>query len=243
MNKLSVTIITFNEEKRIGKCLKSVRSIADEIIVVDSFSTDKTVDICEQYGARVIQREWTNFGDAKRFAVAGASFDRILSLDADEILSPELYQSILKTKNAWDADAYSFNRLNFVGEKAIRHGGWYPDAKIRLFDRRKANWENVCVHESVVTETEDCRVAHLPGDLLHYSFNNIDDLRNSSKARLYTGMYEKKKVIPGLLLYLKIFFVFVKTYIFKAGFLDGRVGYEIAKSRSRYIRLKYSFAK
>ncbi|MDR1368646.1 MAG: glycosyltransferase family 2 protein [Dysgonamonadaceae bacterium] len=243
MNKLSVTIITFNEEARIGKCLKSIQSIADEIIVVDSFSTDNTVVICKQYGARVIQREWTNFGDSKRFAVASASFDRILSLDADEVLSPELHQSILKVKEHWNVDAYTFNRLNFVGEKAIRHGVWYPDVKIRLFDRRKANWENKRVHESVAPETHDCKVSHLSGDLLHYSYKDIDDLRKSSKAKLYTGMYVKKKTIPKLLLLLKISFVFIQTYFLKLGFLDGKAGYEIAKFRVRYIQLKYSSVK
>jgi glycosyltransferase involved in cell wall biosynthesis len=240
MIRLSVVIITFNEEKRIEKCLQSVQSLADEIVVTDSFSTDKTQQICESYGARFIQRKWTNFGDAKRFAVQSASYDYILSLDADEALSETLKTAIQNTKNRWFADAYKFNRLNFVGNKAIRHGGWYPDCKIRLFDRRKANWTEAQVHEIIVPSINDCAVAFLQGDLLHYSFESIENLLQSSKTKLYISMYAHKKRLAKPVVYLKALFSFMKSYVFKRGFLDGRAGLAVAISGMKYTYLKYS---
>jgi glycosyltransferase involved in cell wall biosynthesis len=237
---LSVVIITFNEERRIEKCLQSVQSLADEIIVVDSFSTDKTQQICEGYGARFIQRQWTNFGDAKRFAVQMASYDYVLSLDADEALSETLKISIQNTKNEWFADAYKFNRLNFVGVKAIRHGGWYPDCKIRLFDRRKANWNEAQVHETVIPVAQDCIITCLHGDLLHYSFDSIESLLNSPKTRLYISMYARKKKLPKPVVFIKSLFSFAKSYFLKRGFLDGKAGVAVAISGMKYTYLKYS---
>jgi glycosyltransferase involved in cell wall biosynthesis len=237
---LSVVIITFNEEKRIEKCLQSVQSFADEIIVVDSFSTDKTQQICERYGVRFIQRQWTNFGDAKRFAVQIATYDYVLSLDADEVLSETLKIAIQNTKNNWTADAYKFNRLNFVGNKAIRHGGWYPDCKIRLFDRRKANWNDAQVHETVIPVAQDCIVAYLQGDLLHYSFESIKNLLNSSKTKLYISMYARKKKLPKPVVFIKSLFSFIKSYLLKRGFLDGKAGVAVAISGMKYTYLKYS---
>jgi glycosyltransferase involved in cell wall biosynthesis len=236
---LSVVIITFNEEKRIAKCLQSVQSLADDIVVVDSFSTDKTRQICESFGVRFIQRPWTNFGDAKRFAVQSASYDYILSLDADEVLGETLRTSIQNTKNKWFADAYEFNRLNYVGDKAIRHGGWYPDCKIRLFDRRKANWTEANVHEIVVPTANDCTVARLHGDLLHYSFDSIDSLLNSSKAQLYISMYARKKKLPKFVVIIKSLFSFTKSYVFQRGFLDGKAGLAVAISGMKYTYMKY----
>jgi glycosyltransferase involved in cell wall biosynthesis len=237
---LSVVIITFNEAKRIEKCLQSVQSLADEIVVVDSFSTDATRQICESYGARFIQRKWTNFGDAKRFAVQAASYDYVLSLDADEVLSEMLKTSIQNAKNNWFADAYKFNRLNFVGNQAIRHGGWYPDCKIRLFDRRKANWTEAHVHEIVVPVVNNCIVAFLSGDLLHYSFDSIESLLNSSKTKLFIGMYARKKKLPKLVVFLKSLFSFTKSYLLQRGFLDGKAGWAVAMSRMKYTHIKYS---
>jgi glycosyltransferase involved in cell wall biosynthesis len=240
MNPLSVVIITLNEEKRIAKCLQSIRDLADEIVVVDSFSTDQTQTICENFGARFIQHKWTNFGDTKRLATQLATYDCILSLDADEVVSPELKASIQKAKNDWTADAYHFNRLNFIGEKAIRHGGWYPDCKIRLFDRRKANWNEVPVHEVIVPIANDCVIAHLPGDLLHYSFENRAALINSPKTKLYTGMYGHKKKLAKPVVFIKAWFAFLRSYLFKLGFLDGKAGWAVAKSGMKYTFLKYS---
>jgi glycosyltransferase involved in cell wall biosynthesis len=237
---LSVVIITYNEEKRIEKCLQSVQSLADEIVIVDSFSTDKTQQICESYGARFIQRQWTNFGDAKRFATQMASYDYVLSLDADEALSETLKTVIKNTKNIWFADAYKFNRLNFVGNKAIRHGGWYPDCKIRLFDRRKANWTDAHVHEIIVPTASNCIVACLQGDLLHCSFDSIESLLNSSKTRLYISMYVHKKKLPKPLVFIKSLFSFTKSYVFKRGFLDGKAGLAVAISGMKYTCIKYS---
>ncbi|GHV66715.1 beta 1,4 glucosyltransferase [Bacteroidia bacterium] len=240
MNPLSVVIITLNEAKRIEKCLLSIQDVADEIVVVDAFSTDQTQAICEKLGARFIQRKWTNFGDCKRFATQMATHDTILSLDADEVVSEELKLSIQHVKANWgEADAYHFKRLNFVGDKAIRYGAWYPDCKIRLFDRRKANWTDVPVHEVIGSTTKDCVVGHLQGNLLHYSFESAEALLNSPKTKLYTGMYRHKKKIAKPLVFLKAGFSFLKSYVFKLGLLDGKLGCTVARSGMKYTLLKY----
>ena len=152
MLKLSVVIITLNEEKNIERCLQSVKDIADEIIVVDSYSDDRTEEICSEFGVKFIQQKFKGYVDQKNDGNALASHDYILSLDADEALSEELAASISQVKENWQFDAYAMNRLTSYCGKWIRHSGWYPDRKSRLFDRRKARWTGHLVHERVEVE-------------------------------------------------------------------------------------------
>ena len=166
MIRLSGVLITFNEEARVGRCLDSLAAVCDELVVVDSGSTDRTRELCEARGARVVVRPFDGFTTQKNFALDQAVHDHVLSLDADERLSPELQASILAAKADWQADGYDFNRLNFYGDKPIRSCGWYPDAKIRLWDRRRGRWSGGLVHETVVLDA-GARQAHLAGDLLH----------------------------------------------------------------------------
>ncbi|MEA1898678.1 MAG: glycosyltransferase family 2 protein, partial [Bacteroidota bacterium] len=143
MIKISAVIISYNEEKYIGRCLESLQQVADEIVVVDSYSQDKTQEICEAHDVTFIEHEFEGYRQQKNWAMAQAENDNILSLDADECLSEELKNSILSVKDNLKADAYSFNRLNNYYGKWIKHSGVYPDRKIRLFDRRKGEWGGV----------------------------------------------------------------------------------------------------
>jgi len=141
MPKLSVVIITLNEEKNIGRCLESVKDIADEIVIVDSFSTDRTEEICLRYNARFIKHEFVGHIEQKNWAIEQASYLHVLSLDADEELSERLKKSILEVKGNWKHDGYYFNRLTNYCGKWIRHTSWYPARKLRLWDRSKGKWE------------------------------------------------------------------------------------------------------
>ena len=152
MTPISVVIITFNEEKNIGRCLESVKNIADEIVVLDSFSTDKTEEICLQHGASFFQHPFDGHIEQKNRAITYATYPHILSLDADEVLSPELEQSIKAVKENWQADGYYFNRLTNYCGKWIRHCGWYPDRKLRLWDSRKGKWGGVNPHDKYMLE-------------------------------------------------------------------------------------------
>lgn len=243
--KLSVVIITKNEERNIERCLQSVIDVADEIVVVDSFSTDKTVALCAKYNARVIQRKFDGYGNQKHFATAQANFDYVLSLDADEELSTELKESILIAKENTEYDCYSFNRRNFYCDKPIRFCGWYPDKKIRLFDKRKVNWNDRTVHELV--EVSDAQIiSHLSGDLNHYTCSSFAEqqLKGEMYARISADIIAAKGksifwVTPGI----KYCFVFFKTYFVKLGILDGYSGLEISQISAKSSFLKYALAR
>src|SRR5258705_2987328 len=172
MQPLSVVIITFNEEQNIGRCIDSVKKVADEIIVLDSYSTDQTIEIAHSYGVTIFQEKFKGYIGQKNFAMQLASNNYILSLDADEALDESLAASILEAKKSFVSRAYSMNRCtNFCG-RFIRHGLWYPDKKIRLFDRRIAKWDGLNPHDKI--EIQNGFVdEHLQGDILHYSFNTV----------------------------------------------------------------------
>lgn len=242
--KLSVVIITKNEERNIERCLQSVIDVADEIVVVDSFSTDETVGLCEKYNIRVIQRKFDGYGNQKHFATAQASFNYVLSLDADEELSPELKESILAAKENPEYDCYSFNRRNFYCNKPIRFCGWYPDKQIRFFDRRKANWNDKEVHESIEAQKEI--VFHLKGDLNHYTCSSVSEHQEKEKkyARMNADILIKRgKTVSYLTPYLKGSFRFFKTYILKLGVLDGYYGFMISKTLANSSFSKYALAR
>jgi len=244
MEPLSVVLITYNEEQAIGRCLKSVQSLADEILVVDSFSTDRTVAICKEYNARVIQHPFEGFGPQKRFATTQASYDFILFLDADEELSETLRESILQIKTHYTENAYTFNRLNFYCNKPIRHCGWYPDKQLRLFRRSCYNWNQNMVHETI-SVPKATRLSHLKGDLNHYTCQKIEDhqLKEKRYAMLNAAsLAQNNRKITHLTPMLKGGFRFIKTYLFKGGFLDGRYGFFICTTLAKSSFLKYSIA-
>jgi (heptosyl)LPS beta-1,4-glucosyltransferase len=242
---LSVVIITFNEERNIERCLKSILPIADEIVVVDSFSTDRTMHICKQYNTRFIQRAFDGYGTQKQFATAQASFNYILSLDADEELSEELKDSILKKKDNFDAACYSFNRKNIYCGKAIRYCGWYPDKQIRLYNKTYINWNDKNVHESITVPINE-KLIHLKGDLEHYTCSSIAEhqQKEGKYARMNAeNLIASKDCISFLTPYLKSGFRFFSTYILLLGILDGYYGFVISKTLAKSSFLKYSVAR
>ena len=242
MNRISVVIITMNEERNIARCLDSVMPIADEIIVLDSFSKDRTKEICERYPVRFVSHPWEGYVATKNHANSLASNDLILSIDADEALSPELAESIQKLKNQdVEGKVFSMNRLmNYCGQW-IRHGGWYPDTKIRLFDRRNVHWVGQKVHETLCIPN-GTQVVHLQGDLLHYSFYTPEEHRRQMEkfARLSAEeMIEKGKHPSLLAAYIHTGWKFLRDFVFKAGFMDGRTGWTISKTNAYGVWYKY----
>ena len=239
MDKISAVIIALNEEKRIGRCLDSLVGIVDEVLVVDGHSTDRTVHICRERGARVVQAEWRGYAETKNFGNALASHDAILSIDSDEALSPELGRSIVAIKGE-PSSLYEFNRLaNYCG-RWIRHCGWYPDRKLRLFDRRVARWEGE-VHEKLVHEPS-LPVRHLQGDLLHYSFASLSDhLRRADRYSelAATDFLRRRKsgAFPRLLFSPPV--KFLKSYFLERGFQDGFAGFCICSISAFDLFLRY----
>lgn len=243
--KISATIITFNEEKKIERCLQSLRGVADEIIVVDSFSTDDTEVICRRYPVTFMKKPFNGYIDQKNYAMDQASHDCILSLDADEVLSDELRASILKVKANWGPyDGYACNRFNNYCGQWIRHCGWYPDRKIRLWDRRKARWGGEDPHDKVRIAAG--RVKRLKGDLLHYAYFTVDEhLRQmhhfaevAAKAKYRNG----KRPVFIVHVVLNPLFKFFRTYVLRLGFLDGYYGFVFCATTSalnfyKYLRL------
>ncbi|MGE4347177.1 MAG: glycosyltransferase family 2 protein [Flavobacteriaceae bacterium] len=241
MTKISGVIITFNEEKFIENCIKSIIDVVDEIVVIDSFSIDKTKEICLKYGVRFIENSFEGFTTQKNFANDQARYDYVLSLDADEELSQELKQSILKAKENLNYDGYSFNRLNNYCGKWIKHSGWYPDSKIRLFNRNKAKWKGENnLHEIIVLDNPKSH-NHLRGDLLHWAYTSYSE--HCQKINKYTDMAARSMATRKKVGYFKImvnpFWKFIRNYFVKKGFLDGSQGFVISVFTAFETFLKY----
>ena len=241
---ISAVIITKNEEKNIERCLRSIEGIADEIVLVDSMSTDRTVEIAKQFNAQVIQKEFDGYIQDKNLGNQHASNQMILSLDADEALSPELRASILELKSKGLDGAYSMNRLNHYEGVAIKRGGWYPDRKIRLFNKNSAIWGGPTPHETVILK-EGTEVIQLQGDLLHYTYDSKAD--HQARAKKYASLRaESLKDRSKLYLLVKLILSppirFIKSYIFKLGILDGKYGWRIASIDSWETAMRYRLA-
>lgn len=245
MKQLSVVIITKNEERNIKRCLESVLSVADEIVIVDSFSTDHTVDIASQFKAKIVKQEFLGYIEQKNFAIQQASHDFILSLDADEALSKELLNSIANAKSQSNADAYTMSRMTSYCGQWIKHGGWYPDRKVRLFNRKVARWGGVNPHDKIEVD-HNVEVKLIKGDILHYTYYNLSE--HIQQADHFTkimakDLFEKGKRTNLFRILFKPKARFIRDYIFKRGFLDGYNGLLIAIISSyavflREIRLK-----
>lgn len=241
--KISATIITFNEERNLPRVIESLRC-ADEILVVDSGSTDRTVEIAEKLGARVIESPWLGFAAQKNFAADKASHDWILSLDADESLSEALEGEIWQIKKKGpQSDAYTMPRLAQYLGKWIRHSGWYPDRKVRLYDRRRARWVGDFVHESVRVEG---RVGHLQANILHFTCSSLSEHLKTMDR--YTTLAAQQALAQGerirfSKLILNPPWTFFRTYVLQRGFLDGVEGLAIANMAALYNFLKYAKAR
>lgn len=244
--KISVVIITFNEEKNIGRCLDSVQAIADEIVVVDSFSSDKTEEICKEFQVKFIQKEFLGYAEQKRFADAQAENDWIFSIDADEALSDKLKKEILAIKNTKPtADAYQMPRLtNYIG-KWIRHTDWYPDKKIRFYNRNKARWQGTNLHEHIATDA-NANIRSLKGDLLHYSYYSFH--QHIAQFNKFTDIgaqeaFARGKKAPLFKIFINPIWKFVYSYFLRLGFLDGYKGFLVCAisafaTFTKYIKLR-----
>jgi (heptosyl)LPS beta-1,4-glucosyltransferase len=231
MTPISAVIITLNEEKNILRCIQSLQLVAEEILVLDAFSTDATKQICEQAGVRFIQQKWEGYARTKNKANQLATHDYILSVDADEALDNTLQNAILANKKAGVSGAYSCNRLTNYCGTWIRHGGWYPDVKVRLFDRRFVHWKDLVVHEHIEFISAQ-KETHLAGDLLHYSFGSVTAHKN--KIAHYSKLEAQKVLHKSIFIRVfKLLFspgiTLLKMYVFKAGFLDGYYGWKVAQ--------------
>lgn len=241
MTKISAVIITYNEERNIGRCLDSLEGIADDIVVVDSFSTDETGKICKAKGVRFVQNKFEGHIEQKNYAITQAQYPHILSLDADEALSEKLKKSILEVKAGWQYDGYYINRLTNYCGKWIRHCGWYPDRKLRLWDSAKGRWGGINPHDKFEM-AEGCVTSNLKGDLLHYSFYSIKD--HITQVNKFTDISSEALLKKGLKSSLfKIIFnpivKFTRDYFLKLGFLDGFYGLVICTISAHAKFLKY----
>lgn len=243
MPKLSVTIITLNEERNIGRCIESVKDVADDIIVLDSGSTDNTIAICEQLGVRHIYAPWQNYSHARNLAAENCKHNWILALDADEALSPELKNSLLKIKQNDELVFCSFNRLTNYCGKWIYHCGWYPDTKIRVYDKTKTTYEGI-IHEYLNWLPE--HILKLDGNLLHYSYYTIfEHVQQANKFTNLTAQAAFDRGDKSNIIYVLFapLIKFIKSYFLQRGFMDGYYGFVVCAISAhatlyKYVKLK-----
>ncbi|MDQ6665216.1 MAG: glycosyltransferase family 2 protein [Acidobacteriota bacterium] len=241
--RITATIITLNEERNIDRAIESLRC-CDEIVVLDSGSSDRTLEVAEKLGARVVERAWVNYAQQKNTAAELAANDWILSIDADEALSETLDGEILNIKkHGATCDAYTMPRLAQYLGRWILHSGWYPDRKVRLYNRQKAQWAGDFVHESVRVNG---RVGHLEANLLHFTCESLSEhLKTMDRYTTLAAeeiVARRMKVAPQRI-FLDPAWTFIRTYLIQRGFLDGMEGLAIAHMAALYTFLKYAKAR
>jgi len=240
--KISGVIITYNEARNIARCLQSLQVVCDEILVLDSYSTDSTSQICHSFGVRFEQNTFEGHIQQKNEALQRASHPWVLSLDADEALSPELRASILALKKeSPQKGGFTFNRLTNYCGKWIHHSGWYPDTKLRLVTKADAQWGGINPHDQLLPSKE-LQLQHLKGDLLHYSYYTKAD--HFKQIAYFSAIAAKelharriKSSIPTII--IKVAAQFIKSYFIKLGFLDGAAGWQIAVRSAYATQQKY----
>jgi glycosyltransferase involved in cell wall biosynthesis len=236
---LSLVVVALNEEVNIERCLRSVPFVSD-IVVVDSFSTDRTVEIAQKLGANVIQEKWRGYGPQKAFAVSQAKHDWVLSLDADEALSPELQKEILAKFATFNPEVgYEIPRRSYHLGRWISHGGWYPDAQLRLFNRQYSQWSQDALHEKVQVKSKE----RLKCDMLHWVFDDLSDQVRTNDKYSSLGAHNLQnsgKDFSLLKLIFKPGIKFLECYVLKRGFLDGLPGFIIAVGAGYSIFLRHA---
>ncbi len=239
---ISAVIITYNEAHTIGRCIDALMAVVDEIVVIDSYSSDRTKAICLEKKVRFLQREWQGYTDTKNFGNSIASHDYILSIDADEVLSDALRTTLLSLKQERMKDAYRVNRrTNYCGHW-VKYCGWHPDWKLRLWDKKKGQWEGI-IHETVTTSGfED--IHDLAGELLHYSFptiaSHVRTANNFSEIAAREAFEKGKKAHLVLHVLLNPLYTFFNKYFLRAGFRDGYYGFIICWISGFANFLKYT---
>ncbi|SDS59325.1 Glycosyltransferase involved in cell wall bisynthesis [Formosa sp. Hel1_31_208] len=243
MIKISGVIITFNEERNVEDCILSLNNVVDEIVVVDSFSTDTTKAICEKYDVKFIEQQFLGYIEQKNFALQQASYDYIVSLDGDEALSPELQKSILNLKSTWAFDGYYCNRYNNFCGQWIKHSDWYPNKKLRVFDRRQGQWTGLNPHDHVELHNKSSKTGHLKGDILHKTYQTYSEFNQKTEyfstiaAQAY---YDLGKTAPIWRIIFNPLWAFFKAYVLRLGFLDGFNGLIICYQTGNITFLKYA---
>ncbi|MDF1573704.1 MAG: glycosyltransferase [Bacteroidales bacterium] len=239
--QLSAVIISHNEEKNIGRCLESLKDLADEIVVVDSYSSDRTGEICKSFGAVFIQHIFHGHIEQKNWAIQQASSPYILSLDADECLSEALARSIAAVKKDWVYDGYYFNRLTNYCGKWIRHTSWYPSPKLRLWDSRKGSWGGVNPHDKFILD-KGATKKHLKGEILHYSYYNLSEhisQINAFSTIAANSYFQQGKRSRFWDILVRPMSRFLKDYLLRLGILDGYYGLQISVNSAHAVFLKY----
>ena len=246
--QISAVIITFNEEENIASCIESIEDVCDEIIVVDSLSTDKTIEIAKRYPkVKTYSQKWLGYVEQKNYANSLTTFNTILSIDADELLSQQLKESILKLKELDEnlLKVYEVSRLTNYCGSWIKHCGWYPDKKIRIFNKQSVKWQGELVHETLFIP-QNTEIIHLKGDLLHYSYkSSTDHIERINKYSTLTAKeaFNRGKKSSCFDIWFRPKWRFFRDYIIKRGFLDGYAGYQVCKMSayitfSKYIKLR-----
>ncbi|MEO8415693.1 MAG: glycosyltransferase family 2 protein [Ginsengibacter sp.] len=241
MEKLSAMIITFNEEDNIGRCIDSLWQVADEIIVLDSYSTDNTIHIARKKGALITQGIFSGYVEQKNTALRLTTYNYVVSLDADEILSRKLVTSILREKFSFRYPAYFMNRYNNYCGKFIKHGLWYPNQKVRLFDKRIASWGGINPHDKIKLQ-ENIHARFLQGDIIHYAYDSVDEhiRRNAELSTIAAySLFESGKKKHWSKIILSPAWSFIHGYFLRLGFLDGYYGFVIATQTASQSFLKY----
>jgi glycosyltransferase involved in cell wall biosynthesis len=242
MNNISVIIIAKNEAENIVDCIASARLISNDIIVADSGSVDNTPTFAEQAGARILKVAWKGYGQTRNEAAKMARNEWILALDADERITQQFAASINNLELSNDSIVYGCKRENFLAAKKIRFGDWGYDKVYRLYNLHQAAWDLMLVHENIIGDTISKKV--LPGSLLHYTMKDFNEYQR--KTILYAQLSANKYLAQGkkaslVKRFIAPVFSFVKDYFFRMGFLDGKEGFVIASTTSKYIYLKYKF--
>lgn len=247
MATLSVVIVAMNEERTIGRVMSAIRDIADEILLVDSGSSDRTIQIAEEHGAKVVYQDWLGYAGQKNFALSLAKSDWLLSLDADEVMTPEAVaevKQIILGEIAGKCDGYKIPRVLYIGEQPVRHGGFFPDAQLRLIQNGKGKFRDRMVHERIFVEGA---VGDLKNPMLHYSYKNVDEFTKAMDkyARLSAAEYKhdgshkwRSNKINEMIHPAWTFFA---RYILRLGFLDGKLGFELNLIYSNYVRNKIKY--
>lgn len=236
---LSVGIITFNEEKRIGRTLEAIKDIADEVVVVDSGSTDRTEEICREYGVKFYPENWKGYGLQKNSVIDKCTKDWILLIDADEVVSESLKERILQIVKANEKAVYEINFTSVCFGKKIKHGGWSGSYRIRLFSKESGKYNENMVHEEFITNFDIKRIKE---DIYHYSYEDLADYLSKFNRYTSEGAKEyyrrgKKAGIFGIV--FNPIFKFIRMYFFRFGFLDGLEGLILAILSSNYTMVKY----
>ncbi len=241
MQKLSVVIICKNEAEVIGRTLQSLEGLCDDIIVYDNGSTDNTIEQVQKFKVQLHKGAWEGFGKTKNNAIALAKHDWILSLDADEVLSEELKKELLQWQPGNEKTVCQFSFRNFIGNKMLRYGDWGFDYHIRLFNRKAVQWNEADVHEELILPT-NTGIKRFNNSVLHHTWRNIEDYKNKMQRYALLGAekyFKQEKKAGWVRQNVAPLFSFVRSYIFRLGFLDGKAGYQCAKMTAYYTFLKY----